>query len=435
MRLYGWSMLLGVCLLAGCGGGGGGPPASSTSGGGGVTAPAANVVPIAVNSGPPAAGGISNIPYVSLTLCEPGSTTACQTISDIQVDTGSSGLRVFASVLVAAGLNLPVMADPANSANTVAECVAFLDGYVWGPVATADLTMGGESASAMQVHVLNDNGSYVPSVPSGCTAETVNTDLDSVAAYGANGVIGVGLLTQDCGPFCAMCDSMGGCTSMDDPYYSCNASSNTCTSTQVAQNAQVANPVSLFQVDNNGVIVQLQSVPQAGAVSATGSLIFGIGTQSNNVLGNAQVLTLDENLDFTATFNGTAFNSSFIDSGSSAFFFADSSLPTCPSPNQSFYCPPTPQALTASNQGHLLDGTPSGEVNTVGFTIVGLSELNATATAIDDIGVMQLTSAGTTPLTNDFDFGLPFFYGRSVYTGIIGRSAGADGPTGPYYAY
>jgi hypothetical protein len=32
-----------------------------------------------------------------------------------------------------------------------------------------------------------------------------------------------------------------------------------------------------------------------------------------------------------------------------------------------------------------------------------------------------------------FDFGLPFFYGRSVFTAIQGRSAG--GFTGPYFAY
>ena len=35
--------------------------------------------------------------------------------------------------------------------------------------------------------------------------------------------------------------------------------------------------------------------------------------------------------------------------------------------------------------------------------------------------------------SNSFDFGLPFFYGRSVYTAIEGRNAA--GTVGPYYAF
>ncbi len=37
------------------------------------------------------------------------------------------------------------------------------------------------------------------------------------------------------------------------------------------------------------------------------------------------------------------------------------------------------------------------------------------------------------PFANSFDFGLPFFFGRSVYTAIEGRTAGSL--QGPYYAW
>ena len=39
-----------------------------------------------------------NILYVNVTICAPGSTTNCQTIDHVQVDTGSQGLRILSSV-------------------------------------------------------------------------------------------------------------------------------------------------------------------------------------------------------------------------------------------------------------------------------------------------------------------------------------------------
>ena len=84
-----------LALLAACGGGGG----TST----GPTPPAQviaspgppNVEPIYVDAGPAALSVRAvNIPYVTLTICQPGTTT-CQTIDHIEVDTGSSGLRIL----------------------------------------------------------------------------------------------------------------------------------------------------------------------------------------------------------------------------------------------------------------------------------------------------------------------------------------------------
>src|ERR1700729_4220682 len=45
----------------------------------------ANVVPLVVDGGP--TGKIINTPFISITLCAPGSTTSCQTIDHIMVDT------------------------------------------------------------------------------------------------------------------------------------------------------------------------------------------------------------------------------------------------------------------------------------------------------------------------------------------------------------
>ena len=71
--------------------------------------------------------------------------------------------------------------------------------------------------------------------------------------------------------------------------------------------------MALLLTDNNGVVVELPSIPASGAVSVTGSLIFGIGTQSNNGLGSAQVLTVNTSSGIgggtlTTLFNGQSLN-------------------------------------------------------------------------------------------------------------------------------
>ena len=54
--------------------------------------------------------------------------------------------------------------------------------------------------------------------------------------------------------------------------------------------AQVQNPVTMFATDNNGTIITLPSVASAGAANVTGSLIFGIDTESNNASGTETVV-------------------------------------------------------------------------------------------------------------------------------------------------
>jgi hypothetical protein len=387
------------------------------------------VVTVTVGPGPPAAdGGTFNIPYTSVTLCQPGTST-CATITNVLVDTGSYGLRIFASALHASGLTLAVQPDPNNSANSLAECLPFADGYTWGPLVTADMRIGGESAAGLSVNIIDDNGSYAPTVPSGCTSTTGNTSLDSVGALSANGVLGIGPFDQDCGVTCAGCATMGGCNSNNDIYYSCNAGANTCTSTPVAMTAQVRNPVALFAVDNNGVILELQAIPTAGQTGATGSLIFGIATESNNALGSATVLTADSVGDITTLYKTQTLPQSFFDSGSNGLYFPDPSITACPNtpsdPTASeFFCPSSPQMLTATNEGQ------NGAMSAVPFEITNLNTRVQSYYADKTIGGPVTT---TTSLGAYFDWGLPFFYGKSVYTAIEGMTAG--GTVGPYYAY
>jgi hypothetical protein len=383
-----------------------------------------NVAPLIVDSGPQ--GGEANLAYTTITVCVPG-TTQCQTIDHIQVDTGSSGLRLVSSVLT---LSLPQSLD--SSGNPLDECLIFLDGYVWGPVATADVTIAGEIAGSVPVHLMiPDNGP--PAVPSSCTSQTSGSnDGSSVAALGSNGIIGVGFFQQDCGAYCTNQNSQ-----IPDWYYDCPSSG--CNPTYTTLQQQVPNPVTFFATDNNGVLLELPAVPNGGAQNVSGSLIFGIGTQANNGLGNATIYQVPDgnsttnNLgDIITTFNGQAYNFSFIDSGSNGLFFLDTGttgIPTCTGQDSAWYCPSTsPDNLTATNQGQNDNQQPTGNAVAVNFAVENADNLFQSGNnAWSTLGGPY----GTPPV--QFDWGLPFFFGRNVFTAIDQMSTPAG--NGPYVAY
>lgn len=378
-----------------------------------------NVAPIQVNAGPPelgSMGGSVNTAFTSVQVCVPGTST-CQTVNFVAVDTGSEGLRILASKLT---VSLPTNKD--GGGNALAECNQFVDGYTWGPLATADILIPGtnEKATSVPVQIIDDTNSF-SAAPSSCTANSPGSD-NSVSGLGGYAIIGIGNFRQDCGGGCTLPAGSG---SNPGLYYAC--ASGTCNVTTVGIASQVQNPVALFPTDNNGTIVELPAIDAGGAASVNGSLVFGIGTQSNNALGKATQLTLDQSASFTTTF-GVAQNQytgSFVDSGSNGLYFLDTStdgIPTCQS-NSSFYCPVTTQNLTATNQG--LNGT-SSQVN---FSVANAESLPSTFFAFNDF-------AGTNDTPQPaFDFGLPFFYGRNVYTGMEGVAGGNPTGMGQYVAY
>ncbi len=391
-------------LLVACGGGGGGSSGSLGGGGGPASLPSgSNVAPITVDSGP---AGTVNTPFVSVTLCEPG-TANCQSIDHVLVDSGSSGLRIISSKLT---LSLPAARD--SGGNAIAECGQFADGSTFGAVRTADVKIAGEQASSLPVHVIGDPA--MPTIPADCLA--TGPPQNSVQSFGANGVLGVAVFREDCG---------GACASAVVPatYYSCPASG--CVPVAMPLAGQVQNPVAKFQANNNGVAIVLLPVDPAGAALVAGALVFGIGTQTNNAPGRANVLPLDPNFGtLTTRYNGQTLRNSFVDSGSNGLFFADSSLPECTGNlAPGFYCP-----LTSQNYSAMLQGTNGTAVN-VSFNVANANALlngNATFIAFGNL-------AGTNPLASSFDWGLPFFYGRTVFFAIEGRSTPAG--TGPYLAF
>lgn len=411
-----------VSVLAACGGGGGSSSnnnSSTTLNGGSlpasptqqpIAAGAANTVPITVGQG---LNGVVNIPTVSVTICQPGSTTNCQTINNIQVDTGSFGLRVVSSVLNAQLLNnLPNITTVSGA--QVAECATFADGYTWGTVRSASVGVGGETATGIPIQIIGDKASST--VPSGCSGTAQNT----TSQLGANGILGIGTSITDCG---ATCQDPTTAANFSN-YFACPGTVN-CTRTAVPIAQQVTNPVSKFTGDNNGVIVQMPPLPDTGAPSATGTLVFGINTQSNNTLTGVQTYTTDAFGDMNnSVFNGTTVQA-FLDSGSNAYFFGDSSLALCGSNFAGFYCPSSAQTRSVTLVG-LNKATTTASIGILSAqTLFG----GAGNFAFNDLG-------GQIGGNSSFDLGLPFFYGRHVYYGIDQTQNGLfPGGQAPYVAF
>ena len=347
--------------------------------------------------------------FVTVTLCEPGSTTNCQTIDHVQVDTGSSGLRIIAS-LIPASVILPV--QPAPDGNSLVECFQYVDGFNWGPVVKADVSIGGETASGVPMQLIGST--TFPTIPAACSS--TGTEEDTVTAIGANGILGVSTLTEDCGPSCASAGGAG-------VYYSCTTS--VCRDIAVLPASQVPNPITRFAADNNGLIIELPSVPAQGAATLTGSLIFGIDTETNNQTGGQVVIPVSASSGYiTAMFSGQSLVDSFIDTGSNGLFFTDSSIAQCTNSHFSgFYCPASPQNLSATLQ------EVGGGMATFSFTVDNAQTLlddNPTFTAFSNV-------AGTNGDPMSFDFGLPFYLGRSVYHVIQGETTSLG--TGPLIAF
>jgi hypothetical protein len=387
-----------LLMLAGCDDGG---SSSSSPAPTPTPTPVNNTQAVQVNFGP--ANNDIDVAFTSVTICAPG-TSNCQTIPNIEIDTGSIGLRLISSLVT---VSLPQVSD--GHGNRLGNCIVFADNsFLWGPLALADVQMAGEKASSVPIQILGD--SSFPSVPSSC--DSGGTADDTISTLGANGILGIGVFRQDCGPACVSSGS-------PNVYFSCPGGS--CATTTAPLASQLQNPVWMFPQDNNGFLLTLPPVDALGAPAVSGSLIFGIGTQSNNGLGGAQVYTTDQTGTYSVTFKGTAYPNSFVDSGSNGIFFLDGQtldISEC-QVNVGFYCPNTSQAYSVITTG------ANGAAGTVLFNIANANTLFATGhSAFNNLGGSNDQS---------FDFGLPFFFGRNVFVGIEGQST--PGGMGPYWAY
>lgn len=394
--------------------------------------------------------GYFNEPLVSVTVCTPNHTlgTQCQTISNVLLDTGSFGLRVFSSAIsnstILASLT-PVTITESSQTLNLAECAQFGSGADWGSVNYADVVLGGQTATNIPIQLIDI--SY-GSIPSSCAALCPDTDP---CTAGYNGILGVGMFAQDCGN--SYGNQCGSTTPVLPPYvpqyFGCTSATGGTCSSQTSGGAeytvtvakQVVNPIAAFGATyNNGGSLTLPNISSSGAAAiTTGTFTIGIPTTqtASNVYPADPGGMQDYGLDFNTVYAGNTYgygssdpryNTAFIDSGSNTISF-DGNLTQC-SDSPGFYCPSSTQNLTAYMQGY--QGTPSVAVN---FSIANLDYLSVNFStppglysAFNDIGTV-----GTMGEYTIFDWGLPFFFNRTVYVGLLGTTG--QGTTGPFWAF
>ncbi len=433
-------MLVGLSLpwlLSACGGNG--PTPGSTilvSNSVGLTSNASggNVMNVVVDGGVPSLiqhnGGypvyIDGL-FTSVQVCVPG-TSSCQTIDHVLVDTGSVGLRLLSSQ-AQGELSLPL---PAVNDGTAAlyECTQFADGYSWGSVNSADVHLGGETAGNVPIQIIGVNTAWIPNT---CSNNSINnTEEDNLNGLQANGILGIGVFTQDCG--------QNGCT--PNPYYDCTNTS--CLVPTQVPVQQVSNPVSLLAQDNNGVLIRLPGLTALGASTSSGQMLLGVNTEADNTLASsAHVLQLDPamgQLNPTASATGLGnssgngngiFSTAYTDSGTSVYEFGQtySALPACASssPGTGFSCPAQTVTSTVTLTGY---GSSISAQTQVLLANASTLFVNANYAAFND-----LVAPG--PNDQTMVLGLPFFFGRDIASVISGSPLTQAGQTyiGPLIAF
>ncbi len=329
-----------------------------------------------------------NMPYVTVTVCDQSG--KCVNVDHVLVDTMSTGFRVFSSALT--GLNL---ATPGATANNLAECVTFMSGYTWGPVKLATVKIAGEVATNVPIQVIADPS--VATAPSACTGSGLPA-YSTQSSFGANGILGVAVWNAD-----------------GQQYFDC--SSGSCQSVSAGVD-EVSNTVAQFSSDNNGVMLTLPS-ESGTASSATGTLTFGVDTQADDSQAGFSVLTTTYNGMMNGLFDGKSYPQTFVDSGSNTLALTMPSMSTYSSSGSSWINPSVATAYSVQLTSATGSANYTSSVTLVpagSYLYSGMPVMPNAAIALSGNPGMQ-------------DFGLPFFYGRTVAVTFSGQRTNEG--TGP----
>ncbi len=363
----------------------------------GCAAEAPNVVTLTMRT--PHSG--FNRMVVQLTVCVPGMQT-CATIDDVMLDTGSTGLRLEASA-VPSWLRLPAVLGPNHQ--RLAECLRFVGDDAWGPLARADLHIGGLTASGLPIQIIEDAAALQP-------ASCPRSDVHPTS----NGTLGVGSHLTDCQGECRQTQSA-------PLYFQCGDEHCDPLEGSVAEVYRLPNPVSFFQGHDNGVVFDLPDPAGEGTIESVGTLTIGVGTDGDDRLDTAAIVRLDERGRFTTLYDGRDYPDSYIDSGTETLVVPDDALPRCSGMTWAFCVAPvvTREAVTVGRDGAR---------NELSFRVGDYRHIRQRGYgASAEIAVAAMHESGA------FVWGAPFFLGKRVAVVLEGRGVpSVAGLEGPFYA-
>jgi len=352
-----------VLSLPGCGGGSSSSPPTPTCTGGTPSnlAPPSQINQMAVYQS--TCQGSVNSPVVTLTVCVPHTTT-CQSIPNILVDIGSTGLRLSHTLSITSQLPQEQI-----SGQNIFECFSFVSGYNFGPVVTAEVTMGNESPITVPVQISNST------LPAPQTCQTTGPSSPFQPYY--NGILGLLFPQYDGGAYYAGSN------------YSPVNGTGILNSNQLPY--EVQNPVFLLPNDYEGILLSGFPLvpPQKGASNVSGLLTFGVSSAT----GLTQLKT-NSSGTITANYNNSSSLPAFFDTGSNGLFIDNSHITPCTGSLAGFFCG------NLSSQSATLTGT-NGQSSTFSFSIVSAQTLFFT-------GNNDFSSLGG-PQPGEFDAGFPAF--------------------------
>jgi len=380
-----------VCALLGCGGGGNSSVADT-----GLK----NFVSIKVDKG--VNGDYLNGLFTKVTICSVALNN-CAEVDNILVDTGSTGLRLIASAIP----NDLILNYVGSDGFSVAECTQFVSGVIWGPIANADVKIGGELAKNIPIQLAGVSG--FNAVPSDCSSK--GQLQNTVQTLSANGVLGISNFVNDCGIFCVN-------NSNNSYYYICDSKG--CQNSVLTEAKQVQNPVAHFQKNNNGTVISLPGLSTRSASVVEGKLIFGINTELNNQLNDAKRVSLNSTTaTFSTIYKNHDYALSYFDSGSNGIYFDDSSINQCADTFYiGYYCPGLSISIDVIFKG------VGQEI--YGYTFNGADTLSILKNP-QFLPVQPHLIGPSTGSFQDFVWGLPFFYGKDFFTAIENKELTANG--------
>lgn len=381
-----------------------------------------------INTGYNNNGNAINVPFVTLSICQPN-TNNCVTLDHVLLDTGSTGLRVISSLVN--NLNLQPFTVNGNQIN---ECITFGTGYTWGPIARADVRMGGQTAYNIPINLLG--GSSI-SVPDQCSQYAMPPYEYTVETFGSNAIVGVNPSIFDTGNMYAesSLDSGGG-------YYSCNpndeSGTSSCSYYRLPESQQVVNPIAFMSdangnaLNNNGLILSLPSAGGAAASQVTGSLTFGINTQTNNVLATSAPIfngTMESGnpiVTIGTNYNGSNWSALF-DSGTQGYLITNYGELLCApdtetnptGPYAGLLCPIQPLSLSANIMSYDFTGNSTTNQFMITNALTWINDF-PTAHVYPNLGYYM--PGNDSVASGIFIWGLPFFLGKNVYLGFTGRT-------------